>query len=53
MSDVGIGGAEKHAGENVGFAHHRPVDGDHADAVLDTQERAGLAGLWQSSTTIK
>ena len=53
MSDVGIGGAEKHAGENVGLAHHRPVDGDHADAILNTQKRAGLAGLWQSSATIK
>ena len=50
---VGIGGTEKHAGENVGFAHHRPVDGDHADAIFNTQERAGLAGLWQSGTTIK
>jgi hypothetical protein len=26
---------------------------NHADAILNTQERAGLAGLWQSGATVK
>jgi hypothetical protein len=26
---------------------------NHADAILNAQERAGLAGLWQSGATIK